>query len=111
MGVFLFDPRQKALRKIGNAFLEILYSMLKGFDIRCCIVEKDIEYVVEAFRLCQVDFKNRFVILIEDSATCILKDGVCNWIACIDLFSYLGDKVIFGIFGFPVTTREIEAIT
>ncbi len=111
MSMFFFDPLQKALSKVRNALLKVLNCSLKGFDIWRCIVEEDIKYVGEIFRLCQIGFKNRLVVLIEDSTACILKNGVVDGIACINLFTYLSVEVISGILGLPVTTREVEAIT
>src|SRR5258708_30943760 len=109
-GVLVFDTLQETLCEIRNTLLEVLYRMLKGSDVWFSVVKESVKDICEFFRLLQVYFKNLFIVLIENGSTCVLKDSVSDWITCIDLFAYLNVKIVLGVFGFPVTTRQVEGI-
>src|SRR5258708_33757485 len=93
-----------------NSLLEVLYRVFKGSDVWFSVVEESVKDIGEFFGLLQVYFKNLFIVLIENGSTCVLKNSVSDWITCIDLFAYLNVKIVFGILGFPVTTRQVESI-
>src|SRR5579872_4077282 len=84
--------------------------MFKGGNVGCGIVEEGVEYSDEFFGVGQVYVEGEFVVLVEDGAARVLEDGVGDGVARADLFADLDVEVVFGVLGFPVATREVEAI-
>lgn len=73
-------------------------------------MEKRFEDSGEFSRIDQIDFKHWFMVLVENGVARILKDGIGDGITCGDLLADFSAEVVSGVLGFPVATREIEAI-